>query len=293
MFSDFQLTAIVKDGAGSRLLRIPLQQDLQRSLARGWEEQYEAFVHDVAEIEFDAGYTPEDGECFLLRGYALPDWMSGETTQSIPDLDSLSRDDTILEAIRSIAAFVRTERGEELILFQSFSRSHVIRPGRFLFLQHDAYESTNRPGLALNDQLRAAYRPSDATLLFTSFRSVNTFLTLADVYQEASEQQIREVLAHRLLAPENIDVIATEANQWFRKRFALLRDSGVLEAFTARQIQQSARGYDVDIRLSQGKIIFPADKPMAKKLLQFLNEERFLGSITRKLYETNSKRAAV
>ncbi len=125
-----------------------------------------------------------------------------------------------------------------------------------------------------------------------NLRTVNTFLPLADFYEEASEQQIREVLAHKRLAPEDGDALATESNQWFRKRFAMLRDSGVLDQYSAKQIQARSKGYDVEIHISKGKIVFPAEKPAAKKLLQFLNEELFRGAITETLYETNSKREA-
>ena len=72
----------------------------------------------------------------------------------------------------------------------------------------------------------------------------------------------------------------------------MLRVSGVLDTFSAKEIQARSKGYDVAIRLSKGKIVFPADKPAAKKLLQFLNEELFRGAITNTLFETNSKREA-
>jgi hypothetical protein len=136
------------------------------------------------------------------------------------------------------------------------------------------------------------YLHSDQKLLFHSFRTVNTFLPLADFYEEASEQQIREILEHKLLAAEDANALAVDSNQWFRKRFAMLRDSGVLDNFSARQIKARSTGYDVAIHISKGSIVFPADKAAAKKLLQFLNEELFRGAITKTLYETNSKREA-
>ena len=121
---------------------------------------------------------------------------------------------------------------------------------------------------------------------------MNTFLPLGDFYEEASEQQIREVLSHDKLAPVNVEAIATESNQWFRKRFAMLRDSGVLDQYSAKQIQARSKGYNVEIHVQKGRIVFPEDRPSAKKLLQFLNEELFRGAITETLYETNSKREA-
>lgn len=291
MLENLQLAAIVKQGGKMRLFRIPLHQALQGELADSWERQYEAFVNDMDEIDFNAGYQPEAHERFRLRAFALPDWLSAEDSQSVVALDAITNDDTLLDATKGIAAFTRRD-GAEVILFQNFSRSHVIQPGRFLFLQNDTYESTQRPGLTLDNKLSAVYRPGDQTLLFYNFRTVNTFLPLADFYEEASEQEIRDVLGHDVLRPEDEDALAVNANQWFRKRFAMLRDSGVLDNYSADQIRDHSAGYEVDVDVQQGKIVFPADKREAKRLLQFLNEELFRGAITETLYETNSKREA-
>lgn len=292
MLENFQLAAIIRQGGETRLLRIPLHQGLQNTLAASWQEQYDAFVTGTDEIGFNAGYQPEQHERFCMQEYVPPEWLAGGDSQSVPELDAITNDDALLEATKGIVAFARNDDGEEVVLFQNFSRSHVIRPGRFLFLQNNTYETTQRPGLTLDSKLSAVLLQGERKLLFHSFRTVNTFLPLADFYEEASEQQIKEVLGHKLLAPEDADALATDANQWFRKRFAMLRDSGVLDAYSAKAIQARSKGYDVAIRVSKGKIVFPAEKAAAKKLLQFLNEELFRGAITEKLFETNSKREA-
>ena len=245
MLDNFQLAAIVKRGRESQLFRIPLDRHLQNTLSEDWERQYLAFVDGVNAIAFDAGYSPEEHERFALEDYALPGWIAGETSQTVQNLDSIGRNDALLDSVKSIVAFARDENRRELILFQNFSRSHVIRPGHLLFMANDTYQSSARPGITLDSKLSAVYLQAPRTLLFQSFRTVNTFLPLADFYEEASEQQIREVLAHQALAPEDVDATAVGANQWFRKRFALLRDSGVLDNYTPRQIQQRAIGYDV------------------------------------------------
>ena len=56
--------------------------------------------------------------------------------------------------------------------------------------------------------------------------------------------------------------------------------------------QLTEKGYDVELKIDNNKIIFPAEKAKAKKLLQYLNEELYKGVITEKVYETNSKREA-
>lgn len=292
MLKNFQLTAIVKQSQQVKLLRIPLHQQLQQTLAENWQEQLDAFVNDVQEIEFNAGYQPEEHEHFCLNDYEPPQWLAGENSQTVSDLDSITSDGATMNSIRGIAAFARDAKGHELVLFQNFSRSHVIQPGRFLFLRNDMYETAEHPVLTLECKLAAVYTPADKKLLFHSFRTVNTFLPLADFYDEASEQQIREVLKHERLAAEDADALAAGANQWFRKRFAMLRDSGVLDQYSAKQIQTRAKACNVAVRVSKDKIVFPADKAEAKKLLQFLNEELFRGPITKELYETNSKRKA-
>lgn len=291
MLENFQLAAIVKPGSQTRLLRIPMHQALQDELANSWDAQYEAFVDNIDEIEFNAGYQPEAHERFILPDFELPEWLATEGSQSVADLDAITDDDALLDTTKGIAAFARKD-GAEMILFQNFSRSHIIRPGRFLFLQNNTYESTQRPGLTLDNKLSAVYRPVDQALLFHNFRTVNTFLPLAGFYQEASEQEIRDVLGHDLLEPEDEDALAVNANQWFRKRFAMLRDSEILDNYTAQQIREHSAGYEVDVVVQDGRITFPADKREAKRLLQFLNEEIFRGAITETLYETNSKREA-
>ena len=98
------------------------------------------------------------------------------------------------------------------------------------------------------------------------------------------------------LAPVDADALAKGASQWFCKRFALLKDSEILDQYTVPQIVQHSIGYDLDIQIDnstgQDRIVFPAEKAPAKKLLQFLNEELFWGATTERLFETNSKRIA-
>jgi len=292
VLDNFQLAAIVKEGGETRLLQVPLHQGLQDDLARSWGEQFEAFVENVDEIAFDPGYQPEAHERFCLDYYELPAFLVNETSQTVATLEAISTDDELLDKTKGIVGFAQDGNGRDLVLFQNFNRAHVIRPGRFLFLQSDTYETADRPGLTLDGKLGAVYFPADRKLLFHSFRMVNTFLPLADFNEEASEQDIRNVLNHGLLAPEDADALAIGANQWFRKRFAMLGNSGILDQYTATEIAADSDGYEVDVQVDGGQIVFPSDKHEAKRLLQFLNEELFRGAITETLYETNSKREA-
>jgi hypothetical protein len=292
VLENFQLAVGCKSGKQMRLLRVPLHHDLQASLAASWAQQLADFADDTQEVPFDAGYTPEAHERFSLPDYVLPDWLKNETSLTIPDLASINAHEALMASAKCVVGFARDDQGEELVLFQNFSRSHVIQPGRSLFMQNGAYATSDKPGIRLDGKLAAVYWPAQQKLLFHNFRITNSFLPLADFFEEASEQEIQAILNHPRLAAENPEALATGANQWFRKRFALLRHSGILDQYTAQDIAGHAQGYEVDIQVTDDKIVFPADKGAAKRLLSFLNEELFRGAITDRLYETNSKRVA-
>ena len=251
MLENFHIAAIIKQGAQTQLLQIPLHQRLQDSLVESWEEQYEAFMNERQEIDFNVGYKPDEHECFCLQNYDPPDWLAEEDSQTISDSGAIGRNQELLHAIKGVAAFAQNDQGEEVVLFQNFGPSRVIRPGRFLFQEGGTYRSPRRSGLTLDRKLSAVYLSSDRKLLFESFRIVNSFLPLADSYKEASEQEILVVLNHNLLASEDPNAIAIGASLWFRQRFAMLKDSGVLDNYSAQDIQSRSQGYDVSIRVSE------------------------------------------
>ena len=295
MIDNFHLAAIVKRRREDPyLLDIPLSRDLQNELAESWTGQLDGFLDGIEVVEFDPGYNPERHERFRMADYKLPAWLQGETSLTVTQLERLDSNPASVNSVRGTVGMARDDQGDDLLLFQNFTPSRVIRPGGpHLFLDGNSYVGNKRPGLVLDSSLSAVYRTSSGDLLFRNFRIANTFLPLSDFYEEASEQAILEMLDHDNLTVERPEALATGADQWFRKRFALLRDSDVLDKFTPQQLKAFSQGHEAAIELDQnGKIKFPSEKVEAKRLLQFLVEERFLGPITQILYETNSKRPA-
>ena len=292
MIRNLHLAAIITQGHQRSLQRVPLEQALQDDLTNSWQDQYTAFMDGRQEIDFNAGYKLEKHDCFCLQDFDPPDWLAEEDSQTVSDNVAFVINQQLFHAITGIAGFAQNDHSEEVVLLQNFSRSRVIQPGRYLFLEANTYRSSSHAGLTLDNKLSAVYLPGERKLLFKVFRFVNTFLPLGDLYEEVSEQEIRTLLNHDLLATEDPDAIVAGSDQWFRKRFAMLRNSGVLDEYSAQELKSRSEGYDVSISISSGKIVFPADKSEARKLLQYLNEERFRGAITNTLYETNSKKQA-
>ena len=215
--------------------------------------------------------------------------MRDENAQSLLALDSLPQNDEAYSKIVAMVALANHSSHGFQFLFQNFSRGQIIKKGRSLFGDKDDYDTFDKTVLVLANSLSAVFRFDLGQLIFNSFRVANTFLPLLDFNEEASEAEIRSILSHPRLAPEDVDALARGANQWFRTRFAMLRTSGVLDDFEPQEIRDFSEGYEVDVLLDGDKLFVPADRNGARRLLEFLNEERFLGPLTKRVYRTNSK----
>lgn len=292
MFKNFHLTVIIRKRTQTDLLQIPLSDELQRALSKDWHCQYDAFVNDIQEIPFESGYKPEEHERFCELEYKLPEWLAEESSLTISSLGKIDNSEIQMKGIKGIVAFARNECDEELIMFQNFRSYQVIGRSRTAILSGDTYTNIEKPGLILGEKLSAVYQPTERKLLFDNFYNVNIFLPLSEYFRPASEDDIRRILSHEKLDPEDSEVLATNPNQWFRTRFATLERSGFLDQHAVRDIQSRSVTYEVSIQLSadEKKIVFPSDKSAAKRLLQFLNEEIFRGPVTGDIYETNSKK---
>jgi len=301
MLYNFQLAAILKTDRqtnGLTLVQIQLHQDLQARLADEWDSQYIHFMNyrDENLVYFDPGYSLSEGERFRVD-YNLPDWIAGKSSRTVPNLEIFNDRSYDLESIRGIVGFARDEQGEELILFQKFDRSRIIKRQRSIIKLQDSdvYGDIENQGLELDTKLSAIYFQSEARLLFYSFAITKRFLCLDNIFEAASNQAIRDVLSHDLFAPIDTNRVIENIsqNQWIRRRFAMLFRSEILDNFSAQDIVDSSQGYDVSIDYdpnNHNQIVFPEDRENITRVLQFLNEELFRGAITQTLYVTNSKR---
>lgn len=286
MSDHFHLLAILKNGTRHSVKRLPINRDLQEALSADWHDQHHRFCDGVREVPYDVRFTPQDGDVFSLSDFELPEWLHTATAH-VMTLEQPADED--LERIAGVVSTINADR-EDIILFQNFTRSRVISPRRALLWMQKAYSPAERPGLTLDKKLSAVYYAAQRKLLFLNYRTVNSFLPLQNYYWEASEEQIREMLTHDLFAPEDIDAIAVRPTQSLARQFAKLHRSGLLGSYSAHQVLDRAKTYGVDVSMAGGRVVFPADLQKAKKLLQFLCEERFRGAMTGKLYETNSMR---
>ena len=292
MFKICELAAIIEDDK-KELRYVPLSRDLQSTIKTEWESQYNKFFKGIEkEVNFDPGYKPAKHELFCLREYELPDWLAEEDSASIQDYDPIKTDERHLKLIKGIATFAESYTGDKFILFQRFMPSQVIQTGLSAIWDRGTFKKMDGSGFRLAKSLSAIYHCSGRKLVFRSFYNVDMFLPLSEYFRPASEEEIREILNHELFAPENLAESATNPSRSFRKRFALLKRSGVLDRFTATEIEAQSKSAGVPIQLSDDneKIVFPLKKSDALELLEFLNDDLVNGALTGIPYITNSKR---
>lgn len=283
------MAAIIVQGNQISLFQIPLRHELQQNLANNWNVQYNKFLDRMEELDFTLGYKLEGKQIFRLCSRELSDWLVNQDVNTIPKLNS-DNEEELIDLIQGIVAFARDDNNENILLFQNFTSSQVIRSNRLMFIREDRYDELRRPAITLTNKLSAVYLPTEEKLLFRSFRNINTFLPLSEFYYEASEEDILAVLSHKLFECQNKSALVNDSTQWMRRRFAMLKDSDILNQLSATEIEKRGMKYSVKIQVKDDKIVFPTEKDEVKKLLQLLNEEIFQGALTDELYETNSKR---
>ena len=290
MSKAFHLLAILKKNRIQReVFHLPIHATLQESLPVLWRRYHGQFLENIEEVPFNIGYKPEDNERFVIPNFKLPNWIVEAMRDDTSSAREIGEDD--LERITGLFSAMEFN-GEERILFQNFSRSHVIRPQHAMIILEKTYQDAEGPIVAMEPRISAVYVRDEEKLLFRSFRNVNSFLPLSDYYRDASEGQIRELLNHDIFVPEDVDGIARNATQWEAKQFAILADSGNINRVTVREACEKATDLNVGIRIKGGRIVFPEDRKEVKKILLFLNERVFRGSITDTVFETNSKKPA-
>ena len=291
MLNNFHLVAIINKNDEWQLQRIRLEQPSQQSLAREWGKQYEAFMQNE-ERDFEPGWKLETNECFVLceGDFELPPWLEGRNIRSIRES---YHDENLASSIKGMVAFAQDDENNDLMLFQNFTQSQVLQPGRVISrsVNADSFRSMEGKALGLGSKLTAVYSYRDNKLLFDSFHNAKTFIpSLLDVFDVASEKDIRELIRHNLfICEDEQQILDNTSNIHIRKRFAMIKDSEILDYTSVEEIQEQAPDF-VTVRVQHGKIVFPTDKDEIQTLVKYLNEEFYEGALTRNPYHANSRR---
>ena len=165
MLKDFHLVAIINENDEWQLQRIRLERPSQQLLASEWGEQYEVFMQNE-ERDFEPGWKLETDEFFVLceGDFELPPWLEGKNSGNIRSTIRESyHDDNLASSIKGMVAFAQDDENNDLMLFQNFTQSQVLRPERVLgrSVNASSFRSMEGKALGLGSKLTAVYSYRD------------------------------------------------------------------------------------------------------------------------------------
>jgi len=278
------------DGDSSRVLKLLLNANVQNELEREFERQLGNFeTQETKYINFSGGYRPDDKEkeMFRVNGFRLPDCILKTATQpqAYSPFTIANRDGGTIQSIFMVR---QGKTGSEFV-FQSFQQSKIIDNRTFtIFYDKSTFRRFNDFAISIGKHLAASFHSN--ALHFLSYFTVRQFLDLTDIFSEATEQDITDILNSPLIACENEETVLANCDTGVRRKFSLVKQSGILEKTPIKKVKDAAKRLNVDVKFKGEKIDFPMDKKNMRGVLKFLCEEVYEGPLTGEVYETNSKR---
>ncbi|KZC01150.1 hypothetical protein AU375_02620 [Methylobacterium radiotolerans] len=280
-------------GPDRRILRIPLSRHVQAEVETLFRRQAGEFATATREEHlFDGSYTPDEGECLVIAGYAdvnnLHDAI--EHPLGIPEIPP---DPAAFDTVKALFAGYRSEDGERVALIQSFNRRRIISPTGFTLLHAaDTYRRVDGVGLTLDDRLAGML--VGTRLKFLSFHAMRQVLDLSAYFAEATVPELRAFARTAGIHVADEEAFVAMADSWVRKKVTLIGRNGILEAVSSAEIRGAALEFGIEVQTVQANgreaVSLPASKAELKALLKFLDEDYYRSPLQGRNYVTNSKR---
>jgi hypothetical protein len=259
-----------------------------RDLFLNAAKDFEDGVEDA--IAFDPGYQLQEGECFVIKDFALPDHLRSACKQPL-SADRLDKDQIGDLPIKSIVGYDFVPQ-KERIFFQNFDSSRVLVPGRglnlFAIADASTFKELDAPVVLLNSSLAAIWE--NGTLMFKNFNNAKKIFDLTSHFTEATDEQIGEFISHSLITSEGKDKLAKTCTVWSRKKIALILRSKVLDTMTSDSVRAASKVLGYEVPMDGEKIKLPTDKKALKELLQFLDEDLYKGTFSSRKLLSSGKR---
>ncbi len=287
------LFALVSQPGGDEVARVPLDQALGATLEALFASQAADLVSGKTAVAYAAAFRPDEGEIAYIEGFETPPLIAAAIANPLTPhplrLTGSGR-------IKGFFASVNTGQvGHPPLCFQGFDRRRLLSAsGISLILGQGTYRRLEEDGLTLDSKLAALYQGT--RLYLHSFSEARRVLELAHYYREATDEDLKAIARVAAVLVTDMKRLESNADQWVRRRVALIQDSQVLQKAKPSDIVKKAKEFDIAIETQkvgrQLKIVFPEDKQELKVLLSFLDDNYYVSSLTESKWVANSKRPA-
>lgn len=285
----------VTDIKGAEILRFNLSQSFEAEVEQSFENQHFSLLKGIDDfILYDGRYTPQEGELLLIDGFKDKEGLAGAAKNplKIPIFEPKKHSLAKIKAL-----FVpRIIDGNQEILIQHFEKRRVLSSDATylkMVFSGNAFQKFEDEGLSLDNKLVASFDVANSQLVFQSFHFLSRSLDVKNYLVEATDQDVKDFANHNQLEVKDASSFLAGASKLQRKKIALILQSGILDKFTAVQLEQVAQTVNVSLNLnSGGQIIMPTKAAEIRRLLSFLEEDIYKSPLTDTLYQAGTKRKA-
>lgn len=288
MFENASVMVLLQGNEKLEVCKIETDKKAQAAICKSYAEASGWMLKGTEYVSFDGNYSPDADETLCINQFAL-DEVIKEAVETPAGIESFAPENTNSDNIKAIFVGEICE-GRMVIAFQKFKKEQYISvKGINLFFDRDTFVQEKRFGITISDEVDCIYE--DGRLLFKSFFMARQIFSLMKYYREATQGEEERFTQMKELSLDSAEMFIGQADSRVRKKVASIMDSGVLERFSARDIQKIGRQAGIDVAIRDKKIVIPAEKKKMKIILGFLDEEVYKGSFSNITYITNSKRS--
>jgi hypothetical protein len=277
-----------------RVKRLMVSRDVQQTLDKNFRDEARDFMQGFTPTDFEAGYGPEENEIFRVRLFDLPEQFS-ECVRNPHHCDHITRDELVPGAIKAVVGAEADEGGEvALAIYKRIDSSKLIDRTKMAFVMHerDTLNVHDDKVFVIPDRVDAVYKDGD--LYFFSHYTTKQFLPVGDLFREATDADIGNLLAEGTLVTDDQDNFQELLDSWSRRRIAMIMDRPIWNYVPVPNIKRQAQdfGITIETRDDDGRhvIVLPDERKALKDVLRVLNEDLMESQLSHNRWQISSKK---
>lgn len=244
-----------------------------------------AFLPDgIEEDLFNGELCAEEGVNVLFAPFTLPD--------SFRNIPNNQADISVFSMQNGIPKSIFWYQ-DGIFYFQIFSIRNILdRKVVLKLIQGNEYGKLRESAFIVDNKIQCEYK--DGKLYFYHFNQAKMIFDLTNLFAEATDRDIKQFCEQGCLSVDG-DKLKKIANKKTRKLLTLLSKTNNIESFLSKSVRKKnelIKKHKVNIFFDKNqKLVLPTNKVAdLNRALQFLNEDIFVGEISQKNYQTNSKK---
>ena len=243
---------------------------------------------DSKGTKFTGDYVARAGEDVFYVEFTLPDnFKNIPNNQADISVFDIGKDDSP----KCIFYY-----DDEKYYFQVFNKKNMLQRKTILRLieAENKFAKINESAFIVDDKVHAIYK--SGRLYFNNYTLANQIFSLKEFLLEATDSEISDFAKSSTI---NVDVnkLKNISNIKTRRLIKQLTNSQNIDGFVSMKNSKRVvilKRSDVKVTVNNGKIELPTSNVAElNRALEFLNEDIFIGQITKERYLTNSKKKDV